>query len=509
MKHIFDGEVYKIYDRASEILRDSPFQEQLRKLYMAVNIIDALTTKPADMLVGEGLDYESGLDDESVEQQALNRIVERNNLDKTIHEMLIGAGIKGDVWLKTYHAPRYDLDALNEEGLDVPEELKRPEAIIEAVPADTVFPELAKASRKKFKAVNICSIEWKEEKRPKLETYWVKEDIKEIPYLNVERHFPGWIKYEKYKMVEGGVDNTFGAPVPIFFVDEQVETDWEEDLVETGVPDILVKHVPYKSVDDDWKGVGNIEKLDSILAAINDRLVQIDYILWKHADPTAYGPDIEQKEKEISWGGKYIPVEKEDHEPGYMTWDGRLDMAFKELDYLLSIVYQMSETPQWLFGTTITQDAGGTGTSHTDARAIQMRLMPILSKVNRIKIYADGAVRDVLYMAQKLENFAYEGVEDFTSYTPIRPKVHWHDPLPKDPKEEAEVMAIRTGEKETLDVHSAVKRLDNVNDEQAQEIIKRIEEDREREEAEDFVDGSVFNEPLDKEEEEDEEEGEG
>ncbi len=114
-----------------------------------------------------------------------------------------------------------------------------------------------------------------------------------------------------------------------------------------------------------------MEKIETVFAAINDRLVQIDYILWKHSDPTAYGPDLESTNGAVQFGGKYIPVNKDDPTPGYMVWQAQLDAAFKQLDMLLSIVFQMSETPQWLFGTTMSGDnSGGTGTSHTDGAAI-------------------------------------------------------------------------------------------------------------------------------------------
>lgn len=485
MKKIFDGKIAEVYDRASALLKNSPHAPQLEKLYIAVNLMEVLLTKPADMLVGDGILFESGLDDESAEQQALNRIVEENDLQTLIHELVISAGIRGDAWVKTYYANRDDASAVIAEGLEVPPGLLDPEPVIEAIPADMVFPELAKGSFKRFKAVNICSIE-----HVKQPTFFDKE--KEITYLNVERHLPGYIIYERYRLSDKGVDNTFDYPIPLYNIEERVATGREDsDVVYTGVPNILVEHIPYKSVDDDWQGIGGIEKLESVLAAINDRLVQIDYILWKHSDPTAYGPDIDGDGESVRFGGKYIPVGKEDATPGYMVWNSQLEGAFKELDYLLSIVFQMSETPQWLFGTTITQDKGGTGTSHSDGRAIQMRLMPILSKVARIKLHVDKAIRNIIYLAQRLEVYANEGVEGFKRYEPQYPKIVWYDPLPKDSKEEAEIMNIRTGGKATIDVQSAVKRLDRLDDIQAREIIKRIGEDEQA--VSGFVDGSIFN----------------
>lgn len=475
-KKIFDGNVIEIYERASELLKDTPHAPQLQKLYIAVNIMDILCTKPADLLVGEPPKYESGKDHASIEQQRINSIAEENDLTQLLHEITTGNGYRGDAWLKTYYNVRQDMSAIPE-GLRIPS--VSPEPIIESINASHVFPELARGSSKKFKAINIAWIEYVETRND------------EKVFLNVERHVPNYIIYERFALEDKGVDTTWGVPIPTFYIGDKVATGRDNDVIETGVPSLLVEHVPYKSVDDNWQGISVVEKLESVLAAINDRLVQIDYILWKHSDPTAYGPEIDGGGDSTRFGGKYIPMRKDDATPGYMIWNGQLDAAFKELDMLLGIVFQMSETPQWLFGTTLTPDSGGTGTSHTDGVAIKARFMPILSKVKRIRTYVDKAIRDSLWKAQILENFANEEVDDFTPYEPVYPTITWSDGLPKNEKELAEVMQIRTGGKPTIDVQSAIKKQDDVDDIQARQTIERIDDDETR--ANGFVDASIFN----------------
>nr|WP_269745616.1 phage portal protein [Brevibacillus borstelensis] len=490
---IFDGRQAEVLERASEILRDTPHAPQLAKLYVAVNLMDVLLTKPADLMFGEPPSYESGKPDASIEQTRLNSIVEENDLNQLGHEIVIGAGIRGDAWLKVYYGVRQDLSEVPADADGKPLVSAAPEPIIEAVDPSYVFPELSRGSRKRFKAVNIAYVEWvAEPTKPGIEKYSLKKqpEVVEVPYLNVERHVPGFIFYERYRLLENGVDTTYDAPIQTFTILEAVATGRESDVVETGLTRIPVFHVPYKTTDIDWRGISGIEKLESVLAAINDRLVQIDYILWKHSDPTAYGPDL--GEAETRFAGRYIPVDKDDATPGYMTWNSQLDGAFKELDILLGIVFQMSETPQWLFGTTLSEDKGGTGTSHTDGVAVKARFMPILSKVKRIRTHVDRAFRDALWTAMVLENYANEGVDEFTSYDPPYPNIAWKDGIPRDEKELAEIMAIRTGHKPTIDVQSAIKRQDEVDDEKAREIMARIEAD---EKAAGFVDSSVFNEP--------------
>jgi hypothetical protein len=474
MKKLFDGKHAEVYERAAKVLKDSPHADQLKNLYIAVNLADILVTKPADLLVGEPPSYESGKPDSSEEQKAINRYVEENDLNQLIHESAIGAGIRGDSWIKVRYGYRQDFSEVDALGLERPMDAVI-EPIIEHVNAEFVFPETTRGDVKKFKAINIARVEW------------VKTPRKEVPFLNVERHVPGYIIYERYRLVPKEPDTRFGVPIDMFYIEEKVSTGRDEDVVPTSLSYIPVFHIPYKSVDSDWEGIGGLEKLETVFAAINDRLVQIDYILWKHADPTAYGPELEGTAKTVTFGGKYIPITENDPKPGYMTWDGQLESAFKELDLLLGIVYQMSETPQWLFGTTMTQDKGGTGTSHTDSGAIKARFMPILSKVKRIRTHYDKAIRDALWTCQlfdtKFGDYEFE---------PVYPTINWKDGIPRDEKELAEIMSIRTGGKPTIDVQSAIKKLDEVDDEKATEIISRIDADEQR--VNGFVEGSIFNE---------------
>jgi hypothetical protein len=484
-KGFYDGPAYlgenHILDRATRLLRDTPLAPQLEQLYIAVNLMDILVTKPADLMVGEPPQYESGKPDSSVEQVALNRIIENNDLNVAIHESVIGAGYRGDAWFKTRYGYYDDFSAIPADKIPDNAEMG---PIIEHVRADYVFPETARGNVKKFKAVNIAWVEWVETKD------------EEKPFLNVERHVPGYIAYERYSLYEPTINTEYDVPLQIFTIGERVPTGRDNDVEETGVPMLLVDHAPYKSVDDEWQGISGIEKLEPTLAAINDRLTQIDYILWKHSDPTLYGPDLDESTGSTArFGGRYIPLTKDDATPGAITWNGQLDAAFKELDLLIGIVFQMSETPQWLFGTSTAVDKGGSGTSHTDSGSIKARFLPILSKVKRIRIHYDKAIRNALWKAQLLELSANKSVAGFKTYQAIYPTINWNDGIPRDEKELADIMSIRTGGKPTIDQHDAIKIQSDVDDQQANEIIARIQADEDR--INGTVDASIFQQPAD------------
>lgn len=479
MRKLFEGKQAEVYERATEVLKDSPHESQLRKLYIAVNLADILTTKPADLLVGDAPNYESGHDDVSAEQVALTQYVEDNDLNQMLHESATANGYRGDAWLKVRYGYREDFSELDRLGLDRPKGVAM-EPIIEHADACCVFPETSRGNVKRFKAVNIARIEWVETRK------------EEVPYLNVERHIPGYIIYKRYKLAPSDIIMTYGVPIDTYLIDEEVATNRESDVVSTGLPHIPVFHIPYKSVDDAWEGIGGMEKLETTFAAINDRLVQIDYILWKHADPIAYGPDLEGGSNTVQFGGKYIPVTKDDVPPGYMSWDAQLDAAFRELDLLIASVFVISETPQWLFGTVMAGggNQGGSGTSHTDSGSIKARFMPILSKVKRVRNHYDRAVRDALYTCYLFDK-QFGGYRGHIHY----PVIEWQDGIPKNPMEEAEIASIRTGGKPTLDQQTAIKRLDEIDDIKANEIMRRIDEDVDRELG--TVESSVFNDEAD------------
>src|SRR5690606_36880430 len=122
----------------------------------------------------------------------------------------------------------------------------------------------------------------------------------------------------------------------------------EEEVVETRVDDFLVVPVYNVSTSDRLTGLDDYTDLDSIVQELEVRITQISRILDKHADPNMYGPDtvLEQDPETGEWtfrgGGRYFPVGPEDKPPGFVTWDGQLDAAFRQLDLLMEQFYALS-----------------------------------------------------------------------------------------------------------------------------------------------------------------------
>lgn len=99
-------------------------------------------------------------------------------------------------------------------------------------------------------------------------------------------------------------------------------------------------------------------------------------------------------------------------------------------------------------------------------------MMAPLAKTQRIRMRLDPAVKKAIKLCSK-----FNGNIDLAK-API--SIAWQDGIPKDDREEAEIMSIRTGGTggaRTISVLNAIKRLDNKTDEDAQTEMDRIAED--------------------------------
>ncbi|GAK03264.1 hypothetical protein JCM19037_1571 [Geomicrobium sp. JCM 19037] len=315
MAMIFDGKSFETYKRAVDILRKSGKREQadqLEALFTEITIIETLITKPADMLVGEKPTYDAKHDADAVGRKKVDEIAQNNDLDKLVHELVIGGGIRGDSWIKVRYGYRQDFTELLERALPIPQSAKL-EPIIEHVFAPDVYPEVAPNNVKQFSAVNIAKVD-------EVSTGGILP--KKEYYLDVERHLHGYIIRDRFRLKPSSANKEYGVAVATYLIGDRVQ---ETQIEETGVDYMCVYHIPHKSLDDRWQGVGGIEKVEGIIRAIQDRFMQIDYILWKHSDPAMYAPPSDASELTHSSSGVIFEVEKDDITPGYMTWNSQLE----------------------------------------------------------------------------------------------------------------------------------------------------------------------------------------
>ena len=117
---------------------------------------------------------------------------------------------------------------------------------------------------------------------------------------------------------------------------------------------------------------------------------------------------------------------------------------------------------------------GDSGTSGSSGLAIKWRMNSLLAKVNRKKQYYAKGLKQIFFLAQKLE----EALE-IAEYEITIPVLNFQDGLPKDEMEQANIMAIRSGGAKTISQKSAIMLLNNMTEEQAETEIERITKEEE------------------------------
>lgn len=419
-------------------------------LWMVLNWPKRLSTLWADLLVGEPPVFTCGepvrdetgkKTGEAPEQVRLDRIVADNHFVTTLHEGGIDLSRYGDSVLKLRR--------------------KDGKAVVEGQSPSYWFPVVTLGN---VREVTHHVIAWTYDKTERTLAHPVHGET--VKHLKVEVHEKGKITHRVFRLEASRVD---------------VELDPKRDFPElqgarsglgvseeTGVNDFLVVHAPGMRTSDRLFGLDDYSDLESIVQEMEVRLAQISRILDKHADPNMYGDayavTVDQdtgKTRLQMGGGTYFPVEENGVVPGYLTWDGNLEAAYRELEELKTQFYLVSETSPATFGHTETGQAES-GTS------LRLRMKAPLAKVGRMRTRLDPVVKHVLDLAAKLEDAA--GSDE----APLKDvQIAWNDGLPDDEKEQVEIEAARVaggfGSK-----HSAVKRLDGADDEQAQAELNRV-----------------------------------
>lgn len=435
-------------------------------VYIASNLPGTLAKKSADFLFGETPVFSAGKDDSSEEQKAIERLVEENDLHITNYESAFGNAYRGDSFYKIRWGQRYG-------GL-LPESADPFRVFIEAQKAEYVFPETLSGDSSSVYAYHIA--------RPVV----VEGTGDEEWVLNIESHYPGRIEYSKYKIRPFRHSSYENAVIEWKIEDEIVS---ERRTVDTGVPFHLIVHVPNFSTDDSWEGMDDISENESIFAEIDNRLSKIAEILDKHSDPAMAVPHgtlgEDAKGNPIFHAGRdkiFEVMDKNELVPQYITWNGQLDAAFKELELLLDHLLIVSELPPVALG------KGDSGTSGASGYAIKWRMNSLLAKINRKRQYYNKGLKHVLLVAQMLE---HAKSDKKPSYEITTPKIRFKDGLPDDEMEQANIAQIRTAGKPTQSQLSAIMDIHGFTEEQARIELKRIQEE---EKAEGFVNPSIFNE---------------
>jgi hypothetical protein len=418
-KLLFEGKHELVYKDWVRLLRE----DQRATLEIILNWPKRLSTLFADLLLGETPRITAG-DEGSPEQTALNRIITDNGLHNVAYEVALDVSRFGVGLFKV----RYD-----------------GRAIIEGQPPAVWFP-VTKPDNIKETVAHVLAWIWDEEHAGILGN-------KKIQHLKTEIHERGRITIAEYIVRDGKIA-------------QQVS----EEIQNTGVNEFLLVPVNNVVTTDRITGLDDYSDLDTIIQELEIRIAQISRILDKHADPNMYGPEtaLEQDQKTGQWifkgGGKFFPVNTGEQPPGYVTWDGQLEAAFKQIDLLMEQLYILSETSAAAFG----QLKSGLAESGS---ALRRLMMAPLAKVNRIRLRFDPALRKVLQLASALE--VAQGMPKAVKLADADIHIAWQDGLPDDEMEQTQIETQRMSANLTS-LESALRRLDDLEGTALEEEVQRI-----------------------------------
>ncbi|RKL63028.1 phage portal protein [Thermoanaerobacteraceae bacterium SP2] len=386
-RKLFEGEHDQVYKDWVRLLRE----DQKAILEIILNWPKRLSTLWADLLLGEPPKITAG-EEGSPEQQTLERIINDNGLINVAYEVALDVSRFGTGLFKIRHDGR---------------------AIIEGQPPIIWFPVVKPDNVKEITA-HVLAWTWDEEIQGLFGT-------KKIQHLKAEIHEKGKITTAEYIVKDGKISQKISR-------EEQ----------QTGIDDFLIVPVNNVLTTDRVTGFDDYSDLDSVIQELEIRVAQISRILDKHADPNMYGPEtaLEKDPETGQWtfrgGGKYFPVGDGENPPGYVTWDGQLEAAFKQIDLLMEQFYALSETSAAAFGQ-LKQGLAESGS------ALRRLMMAPLAKVNRIRMRFDPALKKVLKLASELE--VAQGMSDAVKLENIN--IAWRDGLPEDEMEKTQIYSLR------------------------------------------------------------------
>ena len=360
---------------------------------------------------------------DSPEQLALDEIVRRNDLFTALWESALSGSARGDAAFKVWR---------DEDGC----------ARVQEMSAGHYFAELDPDDVRHVLSQALA---------------WVRE-VGEKEYLRVELHQPGLIRHELFELEGAKV----GRQVDLSTLYDTPPLEEEA----TGVAESLLWHVPNWRIGSRYWGYSDFQDLESLQDEANARISKIASYLDKHAEPKMAMPvgildargNVRASDLEV--------IEISDPEvakslPRYITWDGQLEAAFREFEMLQDLLHKVSEISPAVFGL----DKSGAIES---GKALKLRFIRTLAKISRKRNYYDPAIRGMLAQAMQLEGH---------QVAPGDITITWKDGLPQD-YSEAVVDESARYVAGLSSARAAIARLDGCGEQQADEELARIREEK-------------------------------
>ena len=420
---MFNGDHASVFPLHEELIRVTRGDVKTHELLL--NWFERMTTLWADLLLGETPVVTEASGNEEITQE-INALLTETHFWRKAYQAAMDASTFGDSVIKVRR---------DDKG-KVKVSLFKPcfwfPVVSESDAEEITAHVLA------WKSANCDDPDPEEQQKPK--------------YLYVEIHTADSIEYRTYLLQSaGGV------------VSSSISTLTGNIVTEINpIGENLVTHIANLQRSGCIFGIDDYGRIASIIDELEVRFAQNAYILDKHGSPKMYGPtpefefDAEGKPVQIKAGDYWEIPNETKIVPTYITWDGKLDASFTQIEKLMQQLYTLSETTQSMF------DDSKTGANESGT-AIRKHLMLPLAKVNRTRMNFDTGLKEVIHKLYKLET----GKD-------IQVNIQWMDGLPDDETEELTnaVKAVDTG---LVSKKTARMKLYNMNDEQADAEAEQIE----------------------------------
>jgi hypothetical protein len=371
----------------------------------------------------------------SHEQQAeIDKLVRDNQLPLMLLEAVKSCSIRGDGVIRLRVGKSWD---------------GTPAVLIEEVPAYHYFVEMDPHN---LRVILSQCLAW--------EHCCSDKDGNPIRYLVVEHHEPGRIVNELFEIDVR--DNCNPVPLSRLFPDKQ-------PVEETRVPMPLLVHIPNERHGSCYWGKSDYTAgLESLFDEANQRLTEIANILDKHADPkliTSMGSVLDKRGNVRSNNLQVIEVTPDEAQAGLprlLTWDAQLTGAFQELEKIAALIFKFAKISPAYFG----EDKAG---SIESGRAMLFRFMATLARVKEKRLYWDGGLERIFYIAQLLSQAWLSGPAPVGFV-----ETSWRSGLPKDVKELTEVAVAQIGAG-IMSKHTGIRFANQVGDPEAEAELARID----------------------------------
>ncbi len=219
-----------------------------------------------------------------------------------------------------------------------------------------------------------------------------------------------------------------------------------DTVVPTGFETCAVTHISSITTSGTVYGYDDYVPIDSILTEIMTRIAQVSSILDKHASPAMTGP-VTMLATDPVTGERYLKkdqffaVSAGEEQPKYLTWDGQLDAAFREIELLLKQLYVITEMGESILG-------AGEGTGQAiSGTAMRSKMAAPLITVRRLTNVLTYPVRQLLHDVTTIGR-------DMIPADQI--SIEWNDGLPTDPREDVEMAKLLTGVDQLMPVEEAI-----------------------------------------------------